>query len=92
MFEIERIDEATIKISGQFDASQQEKASEVFEQIITSHTIMFDGLDYLPPEPVREAAVPVIAHRLGLEPQARYAGRGAEDIVRDCLERVPVPI
>jgi len=52
---------------------------------------LFDGLDYLPPEPVREAAVPVIAHRLGLEPQARYAGRGAEDIVRDCLERVPVP-
>jgi MoxR-like ATPase len=52
---------------------------------------LFDGLDYLPPEPVREAAMPVIAHRLGLDPQARYAGRGAEDIVRDCLERVPVP-
>jgi len=52
---------------------------------------LFDGLDYLPPEPVREAAIPVIAHRLGLEPQARFAGRGAEDIVRDCLERVAVP-
>jgi len=52
---------------------------------------LFDGLDYLPPEPVREAAVPVIAHRLGLETQARYSGRDAEDIVRDCLQRVPVP-
>ncbi len=52
---------------------------------------LFDGLDYLPPEPVREAAVPVIAHRLGLETQARYSGRVAEDIVRDCLRRVPVP-
>jgi MoxR-like ATPase len=38
---------------------------------------LFDGLDYLPPEPVREAAVPVIAHRLGLDPQARYSGRSA---------------
>ena len=52
---------------------------------------LFDGLDYLPPEPIREAAVPVIAHRLGLEPQARYAGRGAEDIVRDCLQRIAAP-
>jgi MoxR-like ATPase len=51
----------------------------------------FDGLDYLPPEPVREAAVPVIAHRLGLEPQARYSGRTAEDIVRECLDAVAVP-
>ena len=52
---------------------------------------LFDGLDYLPPEPVREVAIPVIAHRLGLEPQARYSGRDAEDIVRDCLEQVPIP-
>jgi MoxR-like ATPase len=51
----------------------------------------FDGLDYLPPEPVREAAVPVIAHRLGLDPAARYAGRGAADVVHECLAAVPVP-
>lgn len=50
-----------------------------------------DGLDYLPPEPVREAAVPVIAHRLGLDPRARYGGRTAETIVRDCLAAVAVP-
>ena len=52
---------------------------------------LFDGLDYLPPEPVREAAVPVIAHRLGLDPAARYAGRRAADVVRDCLAEVPPP-
>ena len=51
---------------------------------------LFDGLDYLPPEPVREAAVPVIAHRLGLDPQARYSGRSAEDVVRGCLEGVTI--
>ncbi|MCG6940821.1 MAG: MoxR family ATPase [Thiohalocapsa sp.] len=52
---------------------------------------LFDGLDYLPPEPVRELAVPVIAHRLGLDPAARYAGRSAADVVRDCLAAVPPP-
>ncbi len=52
---------------------------------------LFDGLDYLPPEPIREAAVPVIAHRLGLDPHARYAGRTAESIVEACLQQVPVP-
>jgi MoxR-like ATPase len=52
---------------------------------------LFDGLDYLPPEPVKEAAVAVIAHRLALDPQARFAGLTAEALVEDCLERVPAP-
>jgi MoxR-like ATPase len=52
---------------------------------------LFDGQDYLPPEPVREAALPVIAHRLGLDPAARYAGRSAADVVRECLADVPMP-
>ncbi len=52
---------------------------------------LFDGLDYLPPEQVREAAVPVIAHRLGLDPAARYAGQNAEAVVRQCLATVPTP-
>jgi MoxR-like ATPase len=52
---------------------------------------LFDGFDYLPPEPVREAAVPAIAHRLGLVPAARYAGRSPADVVRECLAAVPPP-
>ncbi len=52
---------------------------------------LFDGLDYLPPEPIREVATAVIAHRLGLDPQARYAGRSAEAVVQECIDQVPVP-
>jgi MoxR-like ATPase len=52
---------------------------------------LFDGEDFLTPEPVQEAAMSVIAHRLALDPQARFAGRTAETIVRECLERVPPP-
>jgi MoxR-like ATPase len=52
---------------------------------------LFDGEDFLTPEPVQEAAISVIAHRLTLDPQARFAGRSAETVVRECLQRVPPP-
>jgi len=53
---------------------------------------LFDGADFLTPEPVKEAAVAVIAHRLSLDPQARFAGRSAETVVQECLERVEPPV
>ncbi len=53
---------------------------------------MFDGAEFLTPEPVKEAAVAVIAHRLSLDPQAHFAGRSAEAVVQECLERVPPPV
>ncbi|MGA7981303.1 MAG: MoxR family ATPase [Chromatiaceae bacterium] len=52
---------------------------------------LFDCEDFLTPEPVQEAAISVIAHRLTLDPQARFAGRSAETVVRECLQRVPPP-
>lgn len=52
---------------------------------------LFDGADFLAPEPVKEAAVPVIAHRISLDPQAKYSGLTEQGVVRDCLERVAVP-
>lgn len=53
---------------------------------------LFDGLDYLAPEQVKEVAVPVIAHRLVLDPQARFSGLTAEGVVEDCLRRVAAPV
>jgi MoxR-like ATPase len=35
--------------------------------------------------------VPVIAHRLVMDPQARFSGRTPEAVVQEILERVPVP-
>lgn len=53
---------------------------------------LFDGSDFVTPEHIHEMAVPVIAHRLGLEPQARFSGATAAGIVRDILKTVPVPM
>jgi MoxR-like ATPase len=52
---------------------------------------LFEGRAFVAPEDVKTQAVPVLAHRLGLETKARYTGVSKEDIVREVLEAVPVP-
>ncbi|MBI2311128.1 MAG: MoxR family ATPase [Betaproteobacteria bacterium] len=51
----------------------------------------FDGLEFVTPDHVQEIAVDAIAHRLGLDPQARFSGVSATRIVQDILESVTVP-
>jgi MoxR-like ATPase len=53
---------------------------------------LFEGQDFVSPEHLQEIAVPVIAHRLVLEPQAKFAGLTARQVVDEVLKRVPVPV
>ena len=52
---------------------------------------LFDGYEFVTPEHIQEMAVPVIAHRMVMDPQARFAGETAEGVVEDILKSVPVP-
>ncbi len=52
---------------------------------------LFDGQEFVAPEQVKELAVAAIAHRLLMEPQARFSGRTAESVVEEILSSVPVP-
>lgn len=52
---------------------------------------LWDGLAFVAPEHIQEIAVPVIAHRMVIDPQARFSGMTARQIVEDILKRVPVP-
>ncbi len=52
---------------------------------------LFDGMDFVSPEQIRELAVPVIAHRLVMEPQARFSGLSARGVVDDVLKKLKVP-
>ncbi|HWQ93658.1 MAG TPA: MoxR family ATPase [Clostridia bacterium] len=52
---------------------------------------LFDGLDFVTPEQIQELAVPSIAHRLVMEPQARFSGQTARGVVEDILKKVKVP-
>jgi MoxR-like ATPase len=51
-----------------------------------------DGRDYVSPDAVKEAAKPVLAHRLALRPQARISGLNPEAVVEDVLRDTPAPI
>jgi MoxR-like ATPase len=46
---------------------------------------------YATPEDVRELAVPVLAHRIILDPEAEFAGTTAEDIVEGILVAIEPP-
>lgn len=52
---------------------------------------LFDGLEFVTPEPIQELAGAVIAHRLVMDPQARFSGVTARGVVEAVLKKVPVP-
>ena len=52
---------------------------------------LFDNLEFVTPEQIQKLAVPVIAHRLVLEPQSRFSGVTARGVVEDILKKLPVP-
>ena len=52
---------------------------------------LFDGEDFVRPEHVQELAVATLAHRMVLDPQARFAGVSAQALVADIVREVKVP-
>jgi MoxR-like ATPase len=52
---------------------------------------LFDGQDFVTPEQIQKLAVPVIAHRVILEPQARFSGITQRGVVETVLKKLPVP-
>ena len=51
-----------------------------------------DGREYLLPDDVKAVAVPVLAHRLIVAPEARSSGLTGTQVVADVLEKTPVPV
>ena len=58
---------------------------------VSQSMALFDGHAFVAPEHVQKVAVPVIAHRIVLDPQARFSGRTSQAVVEDILKTVPVP-
>lgn len=50
------------------------------------------GSPFVTPDIIKGLAVPVLAHRLVLHPEARLRGRTAGDAIRRVVERVAVPV
>ena len=52
---------------------------------------LFDGQEFVTPEQIQELAVPVIAHRVVMEPQARFSGLTARGVVAEVMKKIKVP-
>jgi MoxR-like ATPase len=50
------------------------------------------GRDYVIPDDVKAMAPHVLTHRLVVSPQTRLRGRQPEDIIRQLVEAVAVPV
>lgn len=51
-----------------------------------------NGREFVLPDDVKRLAVPALAHRLVLQPEARLRGRSTAAIVQHIMDRVPVPV
>ena len=49
------------------------------------------GRDYVVPDDIQLLAVPVVAHRLLLAPEAQMRGTSSEEVLEGLLGRVPIP-
>ncbi|MFK8183737.1 MAG: AAA family ATPase [Phormidesmis sp.] len=52
---------------------------------------LFDGYEFVSPDHIKEIAVPVLAHRLVMEPQAHFSGKTAESVIENVIKTLPVP-
>lgn len=52
---------------------------------------LLDGFDFVTPDAIQEIAVPALAHRIALDPQAQFAGLRAEAVVERILRETPLP-
>ncbi|MEI7729632.1 MAG: MoxR family ATPase [Verrucomicrobiota bacterium] len=58
---------------------------------VTQALALFDGMEFVGPEQIQEMAIPVIAHRLVMDPQARFSGQTTRGVVEEVLKKIPVP-
>ena len=49
------------------------------------------GRDFVVPDDVKELAVPILAHRIILQPEARLENLTADEVVRKILAQTPIP-
>ena len=53
---------------------------------------LIDGNAFVTPDIIQELAVPVIAHRLGLESQSTFSGIDAKSLMLEIIHKIPVPV
>ena len=53
---------------------------------------LVQGGDFVTPDHIRDMAVSVLAHRLSIDPAAKFSGHSPQNAVAELLKSVPVPV
>ena len=67
------------------------RGSLAFLKMARAHATL-DGRDYILPDDVKRFAVPVLSHRLILQPEYWMSKQVTGEVIRDVLEKIPVPV
>jgi MoxR-like ATPase len=51
-----------------------------------------DGREYVTPDDIKRYAVPILAHRIILQPEFWMANSVTDEVIRDAMEKTPVPV
>jgi len=51
----------------------------------------YTGRDYVVPDDIKSVALPALSHRLILKPESRVRGVKTDNIIKDIINRIPVP-
>ncbi len=65
--------------------------ASIFLLQIARALAFFNRRSFVIPQDIKEAALPVIAHRIVLQPKTRYSGISAASIIEELLRTIPVP-
>jgi len=52
---------------------------------------LMQGRDFIIPDDIKSAALPVLRHRVQLTPEVAIGGQDVDDILRAIIEAVPAP-
>ncbi len=67
------------------------RASLAFLKIVRAHAAI-QGRDYVIPDDIKHYAIPILSHRLMMQPAHWMAPGVAQDVIRDVFTKVPVPV
>lgn len=81
---------AATRHHSQVQVGASPRGSLALYQLARAHAMM-QARDFVLPDDVKIMAIPALAHRLLLKPELWMRGIHAEDVVRDLLERTPIP-
>jgi MoxR-like ATPase len=51
-----------------------------------------ENRDFITPDDIKRYAIPVLGHRVILQPEYWMSRQVTDDVIRDTLERTPVPV